>query len=142
MATIETKTRRGHYVARLDGEDPKMGLAREFCDGRKVKSRRVYVHDLEPGFYELQAVLPISERPAPCKECGSRNDGKVREYFAVTTADEVRDLTAYAGEMGRISTLPPLGGCDCKPNGEAFAFCELHAPSVEVNANAPDEAPF
>ncbi len=142
MAEVTTKTRRGHYVARLDGDDPKMGLAREFMSGRRVKSRHVFVHDLAPGYYELQAILPLAERPPPCGECGTRNDGKHREYFAVTNADEIRDLTKYAGEMGRISVLPPLGDCECKPNGESFAYCELHTPLPDVKADAPDDAPF
>ena len=51
-------------------------------------------------------------------------------------------LTAYAGEMDRISALPPLGECKCRPNGDSFAYCELHTPVVEVKEDAPDEAPF
>ena len=142
MATIETAARRGHYVALLDGDDPKMGLHREFCNGVKVKSRRVYKHDLAPGYYEEQRILPVGERPAPCSECGTRNDGKVRSYFAVTTADEVLDLDFYAGQMAKISTLPPLGSCECWPGDNEFRFCEAHAPTVEVNENAPVDAPF
>ncbi len=142
MATIETKARRGHYLAELDGADPSMGLHREFSNGVKVKSRRVYKHTIGPGFYELQTIRPATERKR-CGECGRLDDGKDREYFAVTNADEIRDLTAYAGEMDRISALPPLGECDCKIGEfEGFDFCEKHTPTADVKEDSPDEVPF
>ena len=144
MATIETKARRGHYLAQLDGGDPSMGLHREFSNGVKVSSRRVYKHTVGPGFYELQSIRPATERKR-CGECGRLDDGKDREYFAVTAAGEEVDLTRYAGQMDRISALPPLGECDCAPGKRVkgvFYFCELHTPSADVKEDAPDEAPF
>lgn len=110
MATVEyeTKARRRHYIARLDGADPKMGLRREFLSGVKVKTRRAYKHQLEPGFYEVQTILPVSERKR-CETCGHSNDA-VREYFAVTTAGAIEDLNDYVAEMDRISEGPPLDG--------------------------------
>lgn len=144
MATIETKARRGHYLAQLDGADPSMGLHREFSNGVKVNSRRVYKHTIGPGFYEKQTIRPATER-TKCGECGRLDDGKDREYFAVTNADEIRDLTPYAGQMDRISALPPLGECECAPGKKmagVFWFCEKHQPTADVKADAPEEAPF
>lgn len=144
-ATVETRSFRGHYVAGIDGPEPgKFGIRRTWQTPRLVKSRRVNVWTLEPGWYERQEVLPKSRRDAPCETCQHQEDGKRREYFAVTPAGEVETLPASAtAHIDRISAGPLPGepgtwaGAWCYCGGEVdefdqtgFPFCDEHAPTL------------
>lgn len=75
MVTVETRSYRGHWVARLTDEDPKYGLRREFETGNYIKTRRVRVYQLRPGWYEIAegfkaprryvAILELNSEPIP-----------------------------------------------------------------------------
>ena len=123
MATIVIPWRKGSYCARLDGHDPKYGLAREFENGRPIKSGGgTLTFELAPGWYEVR-----------------ERWGAEREYYAV---DELRaeripsDLEGFIGEAseGPSPGLPGAWNSDQCACGKAvagfdpsgFPLCSAH----------------
>ena len=128
--SYEIPWRKGAYLARLDGEHPKFGLDRTFCNGVPVKGAGVLKYELRPGWYEWR---------------GQYHGGK--RYVAVDELDvrEIRSESAVAA-MDRISAGPDPGedgawsGTRCQCGGEAtdfdgigFPYCEAHLPVLEAS---------
>ena len=153
MATVENKYYKRHWVAEVeaDGNDR---LHREFQDGRLVKSRKVRVYELGPGFYE-RAWVAYEEKKAICSECGRHPDGEHRDYFCVTNADQIVPIPeAATAWLPEIIDGPLLGEdgswngshCACgKPvddyDEHLFPYCEEHKPRETV-ARDKEEVPF
>ena len=129
MVTVETKPYRGHWIARLTGEDPKYGLRREFETGYYVKTRRVREYKLRPGWYEI-----------------AEGYGQPLRYVAATEVNTEPVPEIMVGMMDRISAGPDPGqpgawmGTTCKCGAELTGYdpdgwphCDAHAP-LEVPA--------
>ena len=134
LPTIEIAWRRGSYCAELKGPDKRYGLAREFrTDGVVVKTRKVIVFDLEPGYYETREWVT--------------GTGNVRKAYRVTdvSAERIHD----GADLVAISSGPAPNApgsyadkrCACGADvadytDEGFPFCETHAPRKMTDAEA------
>ena len=113
MVTVETKPYRGHWIARLSGEDPKYGLRREFETGYYVKSRRVREYHLRPGWYEI-----------------AEGYGQPRRYVAAGEINTEPVPELMVGMMDKISAGPNPGqpgawmGPQCQCGAEVTAYDE------------------
>jgi len=128
---IEVKWRRGSWLARLDGEDVKYGLRREFESGTPVKSRHILVFEpVRPGWYEIS-------------ECGRRRYVAVDELHSEPIPDSA------IGMLDRISGGPKPGEpgawygdrCACGAGVEGFdsdgwPWCSEHEPAAVEGVEA------
>ncbi len=111
MVTYEIPCRKGGYLARLDGEDPKYGLRRDFISGTYIKTRRAWQVAIGAGWYEHREYYR-----GPCR------------YLAVTdmTVEELPETAAGYMDKASAGPLPGQPGywfgpwCHCGQPVESY----------------------
>ena len=140
--TIEVPARRGHWVAYVEGPDPKYGLALDFSDGQLIKSRHVRAH-----VFTKPAFVAIGEgTDGKCSECGSPK--KIRSYYMVTEIGTERIPSGV--DLARITAGPRPGEngaygstrCACGKDATTYdsdgmPFCDAHRPGADIDESQP-----
>ena len=139
---VEVPARRGHWVAYVEGNDPKYGLSLDVSDGVLVKSRKIRQHT-----FTKPCIIAVGQgTDGKCGECGTPK--KKRSYFVVTGA--TLEAIPAGVDIAAITEAPAPGQpgsyghhrCACgadvaRYDANMLPMCAEHAPTVKEDLPIP-----